>query len=228
MPTGALFNQGDNIHVTVNVTGTVYEVYMNGSAEPVALLNAGGFPQGQFGLYDFTSPGQRFDNVEVRCLGLVVPLTAQSTCPGGGGEFNVRAGGLGPFTFGWEYAIAGDEPRVYRPLLQGENAPDGDVLFTATVTRASRDARVVIDGYRRKSDLILRCNLGGACGSGQFEAPLRVCLGEYNCDGGIDGGDVSAFFADWEAGLSAADMNEDGGVDGADVQVFFARWEAGC
>ncbi|MBS0195257.1 MAG: hypothetical protein JSR77_00705 [Planctomycetes bacterium] len=53
------------------------------------------------------------------------------------------------------------------------------------------------------------------------------CVADYNADGGIDGGDVEAFFIDWSDGLTGADVNEDGGVDGADVEFFFSRWEQG-
>jgi len=54
------------------------------------------------------------------------------------------------------------------------------------------------------------------------------CVADFNVDGGTDGNDVSAFFNDWEPGLSSADTNRDGGVDGMDVQMFFVHWVAGC
>jgi probable HAF family extracellular repeat protein len=69
-----------------------------------------------------------------------------------------------------------------------------------------------------------------SCGS-TISQPTEVsiyCPGDFNSDGGIDGTDVDAFYASWEAGESPADVNVDGGVDGADVSVFFERWEAGC
>jgi len=53
------------------------------------------------------------------------------------------------------------------------------------------------------------------------------CPADYFPDGGIDGNDVEAFFHDWEAGVSGADVNLDGGIDGADVAYFFEVWEAG-
>ncbi len=59
-------------------------------------------------------------------------------------------------------------------------------------------------------------------------ATISVCPADHNCDGGVDGTDVSAFFNDWELGESAADVNQDGGVDGSDADFFFARWEGGC
>jgi hypothetical protein len=53
------------------------------------------------------------------------------------------------------------------------------------------------------------------------------CFADYNLDGGVDGGDVDAFFTDWSLGRSEADANGDGGVDGADVEAFFVVWELG-
>ena len=56
----------------------------------------------------------------------------------------------------------------------------------------------------------------------------QACIGDYNQDGGIDGADVEAFFADWEVAAPGADVNQDGGIDGSDVDTFFERWQAGC
>ncbi|MEY3232549.1 MAG: hypothetical protein RL689_2638 [Planctomycetota bacterium] len=53
------------------------------------------------------------------------------------------------------------------------------------------------------------------------------CIGDFNQDGGIDGGDVEAFFTAWAAGTGSADVNQDGGVDGSDVETFFSAWENG-
>ncbi len=53
------------------------------------------------------------------------------------------------------------------------------------------------------------------------------CPADFNRDGGVDGADVDAFFAVWEAGDARADVNNDGGVDGADVDYFFGQWETG-
>ncbi len=53
------------------------------------------------------------------------------------------------------------------------------------------------------------------------------CFADYNNDGGIDGDDVIAFFAAWDAGESCADVDASTGVDGDDVINFFAAWDAG-
>jgi len=63
-------------------------------------------------------------------------------------------------------------------------------------------------------------NQGTAC---------TTCTGDYNQDGGIEGGDIEAFFTDWEVSAPCADVNQDGGVDGTDVEFFFVAWEqSGC
>jgi len=53
------------------------------------------------------------------------------------------------------------------------------------------------------------------------------CPADYNQDGGVDGGDIESFFADWEASAGCADTNLDGGVDGGDIEAFFFAWENG-
>ncbi|MCX5690044.1 MAG: hypothetical protein NTV94_09740, partial [Planctomycetota bacterium] len=73
------------------------------------------------------------------------------------------------------------------------------------------------------------CIIRDACGSVKSDAAvLGMCLGDFNCDGGVDGSDVDAFFGAWESGQVAADVDADGGVDAADVEMFFGRWEQGC
>jgi hypothetical protein len=54
------------------------------------------------------------------------------------------------------------------------------------------------------------------------------CPSDFNRDGGVDGQDIVAFFAAWEAGEDQADMSVDGGVDSQDVETFFLYWQAGC
>ncbi|MCX5690282.1 MAG: hypothetical protein NTV94_10965 [Planctomycetota bacterium] len=58
--------------------------------------------------------------------------------------------------------------------------------------------------------------------------PFEVCIADFNADGGVDGGDVEAFFLAWESAMDSADVNLDGGIDGGDIETFFIRWERGC
>lgn len=70
--------------------------------------------------------------------------------------------------------------------------------------------------------------LGGVNSLGivYLRSPER-CVGDYNSDGGVDGGDVEAFFIDWSSAEPLADVNMDGGIDGADIETFFLAWATG-
>lgn len=54
-----------------------------------------------------------------------------------------------------------------------------------------------------------------------------ACPADYDADGGVTGGDIAAFMADFEAGAACADVSLDGGVDGGDLAVFFSAFEQG-
>lgn len=54
-----------------------------------------------------------------------------------------------------------------------------------------------------------------------------ACAADYDANGGIDGADLAAFFADYEGGVGCSDVDANGGVDGADLAAFFAAYEAG-
>jgi len=61
-----------------------------------------------------------------------------------------------------------------------------------------------------------------ACGGG-----CSPCAADFNQDGGVDGGDIEAFFGAWSNGEACGDVNQDGGVDGGDIESFFSVWQAG-
>jgi len=54
-----------------------------------------------------------------------------------------------------------------------------------------------------------------------------ACPADFDQDGGVTGGDVAAFFTDFEQGLPCADTDLDGGVTGSDIAAFFAAFQAG-
>lgn len=62
----------------------------------------------------------------------------------------------------------------------------------------------------------------------EYGLPPQPCLADIDQNGGIDGGDLAAFFELFEAGDSAADLDFNGGVDGGDLAVFFEHFESGC
>jgi hypothetical protein len=59
-----------------------------------------------------------------------------------------------------------------------------------------------------------------------LECVRPSCTSDFNGDGGIDGGDVEAFFTTWSRGDFVCDLNQDGGVDGRDAEVFLVGWVA--
>jgi len=60
-----------------------------------------------------------------------------------------------------------------------------------------------------------------------FGTGCPTCAADYDNNGGVDGGDLAAFFTDFEAGAACADVDQNGGVDGGDLGAFFQAFEAG-
>lgn len=54
------------------------------------------------------------------------------------------------------------------------------------------------------------------------------CTADFDDNGGIDGGDLAAFFTAFEDGAPAADIDHNGGVDGGDLSAFLVAFEDGC
>lgn len=54
-----------------------------------------------------------------------------------------------------------------------------------------------------------------------------ACPADFDQDGGVTGGDISAFFEQYEQGAPCADTDLDGGVSPSDIATFFAAFEAG-
>lgn len=53
------------------------------------------------------------------------------------------------------------------------------------------------------------------------------CAADFDSNGGVDGGDLGAFFIEFESGGRCADVDRNGGVDGGDLAAFFAVFESG-
>lgn len=91
-------------------------------------------------------------------------------------------------------------------------------------------ANLVINSLRPSDTGIYRLRARTACGETLSEfAFINVpaqCLADWDGSTGVDGDDVIAFFADWDA--NNADVDFSGGTDGDDLIVFFAAWDGGC
>ena len=179
-----------------------------------------------------------FDDWELRTIspggsntGVIVAQQPVSvnTCADVPATFTVLPGGTPPFRFQWQWS---PEPAAgWIDLVEGTNSYRGNpMLNAANVDTGTLEASQIMPAA---SSVQIRCLLTNPSSSVESNAvrlstcACFTCPADFNFDGGVDGEDVSAFFARWEAGHCDADTNQDGGVDGADVDVFFAAWEAG-
>ncbi|MBS0195498.1 MAG: immunoglobulin domain-containing protein [Planctomycetes bacterium] len=163
-----------------------------------SFLIAGGINAVRFARYTFGITAPSIDTQ---------PLP-QVACSLGTVAFTVIAEGTDPLAYQWRKSA---EP------------------IDSSTNPSAATATLILMNVGSADEGVYDCIVTNSCGSiTSGPATLTVCIGDFNCDGGIDGGDADAFFADWEAGNTAADVNSDGGIDGADVSVFFEHWEAGC
>jgi hypothetical protein len=103
----------------------------------------------------------------------------------------------------WTTVGGGANAQVIRIMPEGANLWAGGSFITVNGQPANR--------------LVARDGCTDAC----------PCAADFNQDGGVDGGDIAAFFSDWEVSTGCSDVNQDGGVDGSDIGAFFTVWEAG-
>ncbi|MCX5654960.1 MAG: PEP-CTERM sorting domain-containing protein [Planctomycetota bacterium] len=59
-----LFQQGDNIHLRIEVQGDTYSAFFNGAATPATTLTTSEYPSGRVALYSWAA-AQGFDNVVI-------------------------------------------------------------------------------------------------------------------------------------------------------------------
>mgnify|MGYP001267178850 CR=1 FL=1 len=123
----------------------------------------------------------------------------------------------------------------------GGASAGGGTVVGASVAMASptndSDAVLTISNARISDSGEYVAVFSSACGQVSTPAatvlvePLYAgcasCAADYDQSGGVDAGDVAAFFGEFEAGAACADVNLDGGVDGGDIGAFFAVYEAG-
>jgi hypothetical protein len=134
--------------------------------------------------------------------------------------------------------------------MNGDLAVDSaDICILVTGILGTSIGDVNLDGSRDAADLAIATTYrGGADRAGGYangdvdgdglvtDGDLAIiasgdcvcfCPADYNRDGGVDGGDIETFFADWESGSGCGDVNADGGIDGGDIESFFVLWEQG-
>jgi methionine-rich copper-binding protein CopC len=123
--------------------------------------------------------------------------------------------------------VTGANGTTGRTLTFTSALPAGNYTVTVQPTVTSTNGGAQLDGEITANLLPSGDSVAGGTAQWSFTVEGESCAADYNADGGVDGGDVEAFFVDWEQGAAGADVNQDGGVDGGDVEFFFVRWEAG-
>lgn len=103
------------------------------------------------------------------------------------------------------------------------------------------DATYTIGAVSAEDGGTYRCVVSNDCDSVTSDAATLVvrdpsdpacvvcppCAADYDNNGGVDGGDLAAFFLDFENGEACADVDLNGGVDGGDLAFFFLVFEEG-
>ncbi|MFZ4575160.1 MAG: GC-type dockerin domain-anchored protein [Phycisphaerales bacterium] len=145
----------------------------------------------------------------VACAAPTVTLqpTDEVTCGRGGlARFTVEAAATGNATFQWKR---------------------NGIPISTEVNPSASSPELVLVGPTESAEY--DCVVTDRCGSVTTEVvSLVVCRADVDCNDGVDGDDVIAFFAAWDSGEPDADFTGDGGVDGDDVIAFFGAWDSGC
>ena len=201
----------DYEHAELEVAGTrIYEMHVGLSEDAAAVTGLPAGPTGRMTLADTIVkdnriPPRGFNNAAYEAAG--APVVAHAYADGqywDDSAYTVPAGASSAVVSLYYQQT----PREYIEHLRDANETDhwGNTLY----------------------DLWVRTGKGAPILMTRTTIPVAApCFADYNRDGGVDGGDVEAFFLDWEAGVSEADVNLDGGVDGGDVETFYVSWEAG-
>jgi hypothetical protein len=121
-------------------------------------------------------------------------------------------------------------------VLSAQWYKDGVALTDDSRVRGSRGVGLLIRPMRPEDEGRYSVRIVTPCGEATSFAVLThyidcttcsPCVPDFNSDGGVDGGDIAAFFDAWEASAFCADVNQDGGIDGADLAFFLWLWESG-
>jgi hypothetical protein len=158
-------------------------------------------------------PAWQIDEVAIDPVWMITDPQPVELCQGSGAVLTVAAGG-GALNYQW--------------MRDTKTLTDG-VTGSGTIISGARTAALFINNASPGDIGNYFCmvwNAGGVVRSGNARLSVSpICIADFNCDGGVEFGDVAAFFSAWQSGNSNADINQDGGIDGDDVSSFFAAWE---
>lgn len=112
-------------------------------------------------------------------------------------------------------------------IVSGASAELASPTDGSVVTLTITDARQEDSGYYKA---VFTNSCGSVTTSETYVTVLYECpscVPDYDQNGGNDGGDWAAFFADFERGSPCADIDQDGGITGADIAEFIDLWTYG-
>lgn len=162
-------------------------------------------------------------------LGLFAIATAQADAHQVGPIEAIATGaGDAPTQLAWEPVDGATAYRVY--ASEEPIRTTFDLRGASVVAQTSQNGAMVAPAsfYAVTAVFGLHENLALTKDANTIEGPrCPACAADYDGNGGVDGGDLAAFFADFEAGAGCADVDANGGVDGGDLGAFFAAFEAG-
>lgn len=165
--------------------------------------------------------------------------TSASLCPAEESTLSVLVADPMTASYRWQIESAPDHSDAWTDLAPGNLVRSGQIIAHIAEERTAALRYTPIAS--EPATVRLRCVVTNPCGI-VISDPVTIsgldpvdpacaacppCAADFDNNGGVDGGDLAAFFAEFEAGGGCADVDLNGGIDGGDLGAFFALFEAG-
>ncbi len=146
-------------------------------------------------------------------------------------EFTVTATSASELQYHWEYRFENDPPETWHSFVRSDGSDYDEnlraVFMGETTSSLSMSAPRV--SLMNPDAVQVRCMVRNQCNaSSTMPARIIGCFADFNCDGGVDGTDLSDFFTLWEIGSYSTDLDGNTAVDMEDVAFYLQRWAEGC
>lgn len=171
------------------------------------------------------------DDVQLSAAVLCVAVRTQpadaQACPSDPSDMSVTVGGVGPFTYTWQYE---DPAATWNNLTSGGAGPSGASTVSFVSSNSNKTSTLRINAFHTGDDKNYRCVITTGCGDTATSdaANFAFCAVDYACDGFIDFNDYFDFVVAYQRGLSSADFNGDSIIDFFDYSDFLDAFVEGC
>ena len=155
------------------------------------------------------------------------PNTAPTACPTEVSEVSCTVGGVGPFTYTWQYE---NPTGVWNNLTSGGPGPGGASTVSFVTSNSGKTSTLRIFSFKAADDKNYRCHVTTGCGgtADTNSTNFTFCAPDFACDGFIDFADYLEFILAFERGLPSADFNSDTIIDFFDLSDFLDAFIEGC